>query len=252
MQRITLSELALEKRVPLRPAELMQHDFYQQFDDETFAYDVFSRGGRTYFICPPLDLGLWERASKAIFADGKLLEAFPIRIYHNKITKVIIDKQIDMLNICGRSLMPTQIESSTANRKKILYTLQKDNSVKWIADWIDWHASVHEIDTVIIYDNSSEMYAISKLQDLIVPSGVELIVRACPYKYGPSAHLDSSWDSDFLQYAMLEHMRYFYCCKESLLINSDIDDSYPGIQHNPKLYPYIETLLFLKNYATGK
>jgi hypothetical protein len=36
------------------------------------------------------------------------------------------------------------------------------------------------------------------------------------------------------------------------LIHSDIDDSYPGIKHNPKLYPYIETLLFLKDYATGK
>ena len=37
-----------------------------------------------------------------------------------------------------------------------LSTVQKNNKLKWIKDWIEYYKEVHGVDRVILYDNASE------------------------------------------------------------------------------------------------
>lgn len=47
--------------------------------------------------------------------------------------------------------------------KNILVTWNKDNDLQWIHDWITFHAALHDIDGVLIYDNASTTYSPQQL-----------------------------------------------------------------------------------------
>jgi len=46
-----------------------------------------------------------------------------------------------------------------------LVTLQKDNPLQWIKDWIRWHNHMHGVGRLILYDNGSREYGYDELAE---------------------------------------------------------------------------------------
>lgn len=222
MNPIYLSEINQPLRIGNRPKYQQQDTFNEEFDSEIFIYDIFSDLKRTYLIGPPSSLDVWNHFFQYAKFDRNKVSIDRVKIYKNKIDKVIINQHFNSLEFKGFS---TKIRKNSFNTyKNVLYSLQKNNHLLWIKDWIEWYKNNHKIDCVILYDNNSDIYDIEELRTLLNSFGLKSFVEAVPYKYGPSAHNGSFWDSDFLQYAMFEHVRYFYCNNNAKLINSDIDE----------------------------
>ena len=224
MNNISLSDIGLPNRVPPRSLELRQSDYESLFDFETFAYDVFWRQGKIVFLCAPVPDESYPQIINTIRIKNKALRELPHRIYSNKIQKIIIDSDSNVISIGGREIVLDRVPDSYAGRSKVLYTLQKDNSIQWIRDWIEWHKKSHGIDAVIIYDNQSTEYSIETLARELQCPDLEVVIESCPFKYGPGAYKGSKWDSDFLQYAMFERLRYKDCNSNTRLLNADIDE----------------------------
>jgi hypothetical protein len=224
MNEITLDELGLEKRISTRKIDQRQENFDQNFDSETFCYDIFSRDGRTIFISPPNDDNAWSEALKKIKIDGFPVSEYEFKLYKNKIHKLIVNHPAATIDLSHRSLSIKSLPKILNCRKRVLYTLQRDNDIRWIIDWVQLNVARHKINCVVIYDNNSTVTDYKELFSFFENTNIELIVKEVPFKYGPEAYNGSGWDSDFLQYAMFEHVRYYCCNPESIILNSDIDE----------------------------
>jgi hypothetical protein len=79
-----------------------------------------------------------------------------------------------------------------------------------------------------------------------------------------ASDLDNHNDMDYLfAYAQIEFFQKAQAFNKEfldltgdqyllVLIHSDIHNSYPGIQHNPKFFPHAEAIQFLTKFANGK
>lgn len=224
MLTINLDELQIEYRIPPREKECRQYNYIDLFDSNTFAYDVFSRNGKTYIITPPNTDNTWNKVINLIRINNKKINSLKHKLYKDKIHKLIINIDANHIEWSNNYANIDKRPNTFKKRNKILYTLQKDNDIQWIQDWINWHKTKHKIDTVIIYDNASTKYSIDQLKCNLKDDSLEIIIENCPYKFGPGAFNGSRWDSDYLQYAMYEQVRYYHCNEKSKIINADIDE----------------------------
>lgn len=224
MKTIKLDQIGAKPRVPSRPQSLMQPEFLEKYDSEIFAYDVFTRYGETYFISPPNDDIAWKKAVCEIKLDGRAINEYNYKIYRDKIHKLVVKHETSVIESSKIRFVLNPLPENNNSYCRVLYTLQKNNSLEWIRDWISWHVEKHKVDTVVIYDNGSDRYDINYLRSNLAINDVSIIIRNCPFIYGPEEFKGSGWDSDYLQYAMFEHVRSYYCNRDSMLLNVDVDE----------------------------
>lgn len=107
--------------------------------------------------------------------------------------------------------------------RRVLFTVNKNNELIWIRDWISWHVSHHAADAVLIYDNQSSRYAPEELlEEIRRENGLEAIVIVrWPFKYGPQGY---PWDSAFCQNAAFAHARWSLLGRAKSILNCDIDE----------------------------
>lgn len=110
------------------------------------------------------------------------------------------------------------------NRIKTMVTLQKDNPIEWIRQWIEYHGKVHGIEGYLIYDNGSKTYSAGDLEARLSDLPYPITIVEWPYPYGPQGSDYAPWDSDYGQYVMLEHAKHRYLSNASLVLNNDIDE----------------------------
>jgi len=96
----------------------------------------------------------------------------------------------------------------------IVTTIQKDNRIKWIMEWIDYYSQNYGIDQTIIYDNNS-----SNRGDLKSISDDRLMIVAWDFKYGPTR----SHANQFCQLGSLNHCRLKFGAN-NIIMNFDIDE----------------------------
>jgi hypothetical protein len=236
---ITLGELGLPPRVPPRPLAYQQPQYSADFEFALFAYDVFCRDGKTYIITPPNTDEAWHVALQSLALDGRPLAEFQHKIHKNKVHKAIIQHAGSRLTLNDREVQVKVFPSSYTNNHNILYTLSKDNEPIWLSEWINDFVAHHEIDTAVVYDNASTQYTTSELRTFLQSrcSNVSIYCVHCPGSWGPRSYhsvcrltessdpiFAEAWDSDFLQYAMLEHVRYALANADSCLVNADVDE----------------------------
>ena len=110
--------------------------------------------------------------------------------------------------------------------KNVLYTMQRDNDLDWVADWVRYHASAHGANGVVIADNGSTRYSAHEL--LATLAGVKGIEKACvvtvPYKYGPGKKYSSLSKSRFLQMAIQNAVKELLLTSARAVVSQDIDE----------------------------
>ena len=128
------------------------------------------------------------------------------------------------------------------NNQLTLTSLQKDNPVVWIEDWILWHCRLYEVKRVILYDNGSynRKELITKLRKLEPEVSIILVFWGFPF---------GRYSYEYAQRGSLNHcrMRFTPVDKEDgsknwYCINVDIDE-YLVSPHCKNLFEYIETSL---------
>lgn len=222
-------------RGPLEAFDLIQ------FDDRTVFYDVFFNGdgSRLYAIGPPFsNLGKYMKNLRLTVNGEKIkfrLQILPRKLICLEAKLKCQIKEINTVNISfedfdwSRDIPFCRIEKTIP---LALTTMQKDNQIHWILDWIRYYEKAFGVDQFIIYDNFSEYQA--QLID-VLPDNV--LVVHWNYPLGPT----NSSTNKFLHTGQINHSRLRFEEVDTFL-NFDIDELL--VVHDAKVKA------FIKKFAT--
>ena len=184
-----------------------------QYDCKTLFYDVFFNPKNTilYAIGPALLNFKCELPISALKLNDKTLD-FTITEINPKTTVLKAQlKQTDGLKetnevkiVFGKRWTWTgiiEISQLSSSSNITLSTIQKDNEIRWIQDWIRYYRNAHDVDRVIIYDNNSSYQ--SKLEEKLASLETDVLVIHWNFPYGPAR----SHGNQMCQLGALNHCR---------------------------------------------
>lgn len=226
----------------MRPEFLRDKKYLENFDHDVVFYDLVQNDKYLFLIGPPLRnlKNLFNNCR--IYCDGNLIpnknvyfndcvnkrtqESY-IKLKSKKIVKKVLFKFDDFEFTAN--VRQSLIKDFSDQR--ILITKSKDNELNWIRDWILWHQSEFKIETVIIYNNNTNIYSNEDLLNYLKENVnvKNLILIAADFKFGPQGgrwenkEYDLPWE-DFFEYTVLQHAKFMFFGKSKMMINNDIDE----------------------------
>lgn len=222
-------------RTPPRPIELREDGYLEKYDAETVFYDACRIGADVVLTCPPLlDLeGRFMEALSQSVPDGVKIEVSNL----DRVTIVWLRNYPSNLatlefNVANWRFLGHIAEERTDDfaGKTVLFTKSKDNDLSWISDWAAYYVANHGVDAILIYDNGSSSYSTEDVLRAISVEGLDIAtVVDWPFKFGPQGgkwHGPTyrPWDSDYCEYAIIEHARRKYLNSAYIVIAHDIDE----------------------------
>ena len=231
---LSLPPEAAIKRESIRPVEFRQAGFDEAFDATTLFYDlILSRnkhGNRLIFIGPPF-FNLFPSFYGGRIGGQPLASTISNYCLRDRCSDVWIPNwdsdAVDLeLDFGSYRLTPQSAATHLYRGKRVLYTLSRDNELRWIIDWVQFHARNHGANAVLIYDNASTNYAGEDLERSLKEAfpDFEINVVDWPYKYGPQGFKGQWWDSHFCQAAAFQDARFRFLDSASSVLNCDIDE----------------------------
>jgi len=237
---LSFAELSADstvKRQPRSPWRPRPDDFWSAFEDRALYYDAFrAENGKDVLLIGPAPLNLrsgLEAARYSALPSGTTLaaELFPSRsTMLTRLADVPDNAKAVRVEAFGETFdLAIQPNFSAAlTGARILFTINKNNRLEWIADWAHWHAALHGTDTVILFDNGSTDYSIEKLEGtLAAVDGLKtVIVISVPHKFGPidTSVLKTKFYPRFLQISMTNLALRRFGMQAEGLIDCDIDE----------------------------
>jgi hypothetical protein len=108
----------------------------------------------------------------------------------------------------------------------VVYTMQRDNDLAWIVDWLRYYVRAHGATAVVIADNASTRYSPADLLRTI--GGVEGISQAAvvsvPFRYGPRHKFARLSKGRYLQMSVQNAIRDMLLGAARAVISVDIDE----------------------------
>ena len=192
--------------------------FDEQYDWDILFSDCVDIGDdRILLIGAPL----YELKEQIQFTDGE--NVLPHQVYDmDRVSITLVSGSCETLYIRDLAI-PVTPASTKFEGMGCVVTMQKDEPMPWIRDWITYYYKEHGVRGFCIYSNNSEDYTVSELQEYLdaieLPVVVEVVDWCMPY--GPET---PTWDSDFSRYVMYENFKYRYgwCC--DYVLNQDVDE----------------------------
>lgn len=205
--------------------------FDENFDWDTIWYDCIKLNNRyTALIGPPIYNEIQWFTKNVGFADehGNNLKYGFIDLDRVSICIIETAHQHNKLIMTSTAADPVDIQRNIDDGyfqdHKVIVTLQRDNPISWIEQWVDYHYQNHGIDGFLIYDNASKDYTVEELDARLSKPHLKIKIVPWPYPYGPQGSDNAPWDSDYGQYCMLEHAKHRYLSTAQIVINNDIDE----------------------------
>ncbi len=243
MNQIQLSSIRLDADGPLhrespRPVELRQAGYDAAFDTHTLFYDVYRHEGHIVFQGPPL-LNLFEQVRNSLPFRSAFRPIFPWarHVHAEKRGEIWLRSTSDHIVIdgpIGHHEMPVQPSlNHIYENRRVLLTVSKNNPIRWISDWIAFHASEHGADAALIYDNGSSCYTPADLQSALRAVFPQMVIHVLswPFPYGPQGGatgsingIETPWDSDFCQVGALQHARFRCLSMARSVLQIDVDE----------------------------
>jgi hypothetical protein len=204
--------------------------FNDNFDWDNAWYDAIQVNSSTILLIgPPLYNDKNWIKSNVIFQDDSG-NSLPFqfgeldRVCYTAITTNKYLSSISMISNGHSIQIPINRNNGNMNGKKVMFTLQKNNPIPWIQQWITYHTKVHGVDGFLIYDNGSTDYTLEELERNLQGLSTYIKIVSWPYPYGPQGSDNAPWDSDYGQYVMFEHAKWRYLTNALLVLNNDIDE----------------------------
>lgn len=225
------------RRLPRAPEKQRPAAFHERFEDRALVYDCFwhADGNRILLVGPPpMNLAPLYRTAR--------YEALPSRTplgakHHASLSTMITELHgappettaIRMQLDDASFELPIGVHYSPAMAgRRVLFTMNKDNDLAWIAQWACWHARLHGTDAVVLFDNGSTRYEPEDLEETLVSiPGVEVVaVPRWPGRFGMTDHalnINPYW-SHFLQISSMSVALRRFAAAAAGLLNCDIDE----------------------------
>lgn len=222
------------RREPPRSPEDMQADYLEKFDAKTLFYDAFRVEDDIWLCGPPMRnlrgpvrrRGTWSLDGREVDAD-RLQQRDWVRTQRTRLLDPGPGRALalDMQGFTMHSQVGDDGAGLFAGRHTVT-TKSCDNDLVWITDWLHYYHEVHGVTGVVLYENNSTRYrAEDVLEAVAAVPGIEVgIVVDWQFPWGPNGGPHKKWDSDFSQYAMLEHARHRYLRNAAGVVNCDIDE----------------------------
>lgn len=221
----------LYRNPPRRPVDFSE-DYLFKYDGHTLAADCYMSGDDLRMVGPPLlnlakyvdesslELDGVQPANQPRWEDLNRISRFRLRVDEN-VSKLRLEFGPETLSVSPSPDMTRMFDGAN-----VLVTLNKDNHLENVADWVRNYVQNHEVDSVIFYDNRSETYSLSDILHTLkqVPGLENAVVVDWPYKYGNTGGPKQIWDSDFGQYMCWEHARWRFARFAKTVIINDVDE----------------------------
>ena len=223
------------RRISQRPLHARPKGFDDEYDDETLVYDSFWHASAQEIVLlgPPLcNLKPYFARMTVVSAPSGNRCGFSIHEM-DRHCRVVVKCPRDTTSVTLSTglgnfrIIPQEGLTDRFRGHRVLFTLSKNNKLRWIQDWIRYHRDNHGATAVLLYDNVSTDYSVEELRSAVGSIdglGATCIVR-WPFKYGPQGiGADRFWDSDYCQYGAWEHARLRVLSAARSALNLDIDE----------------------------
>lgn len=238
---LQLSEHSDLRREATRPEHLQDSTYSEKFDSTTIFYDIAVVGDEVILSGPPL-LNLQPVLETALVkVDGRSAHFVKTtRLERSQTTIFSFD--------CGKTGFPDKVEVHIESlglkvektglkdlakflyNKNVLMTLQKNEEIQWIKDWVAYYVHNHGVNAVLLYDNESDNYSAADLVSALesISKLDKIVVVNWNFKYGPQGSPwvgpGVDWDSDFCQIGAFQNCRFHWTNESNGWINADIDE----------------------------
>ena len=225
------------RRKPRMPSRPRPRDFYDSFESRVLFYDAFWHcdGERILLVGPPpLNLG-WEYYTAKFTAqplDFWLGSRFFISesVMLTELTNVPRNTTEVIAHIAGQEfVLPIRRNfAPDLAGQNVVFTMSRDNDLRWITEWARYHARVHNADAVVLFDNGSTRYAPEDIEAALleVPELARIAVLSWPQSYGAPdrAVLNNPFYPLFLQISSMSVALRRFAPFAHGLLNCDIDE----------------------------
>ncbi len=209
----------------------------RNYDYTGLFYDVFLDGRDVHFIGPPMS------------GFETLLRGAEVRSDRNAAPKTIAIRKMKRcfvgtvrglrgaerlslrLGPFERELAVTRSRRKAFRGSKALVAISKNNRLEWIRDWALFHAKMHGVNAVVLYDNASTEYDCdSVLRELKSVPGIDAaVVVRWTMPFGPQrvkSELGPGLGAfgNYAQAAMFEHAKRRFLPDAAFTLNVDIDE----------------------------
>lgn len=225
------------RRLPRAPHKQRPPAFHERFEDRALVYDCFwhADGERVLLVGPPpMNLApLYRHARYEALPSRTLLTAR----HHASLSTMITElggapagTTAIRFELEGQSFeLPVgENYSSALARRRVLFTMSKDNELGWIAEWARWHARLHGTDAIVLFDNGSTRYEPAAIEETLraVPGINQVAVASWPGRYGETDHalLSSPFYVLFLQVSSMSVALRRFAPGAAGLLNCDVDE----------------------------
>ncbi len=127
------------------------------------------------------------------------------------------------------SISSSQLHRYAGTRS--MFTLTRNNTLDWVRDWARFHVETQGVDSIILFDNASDIYnadALAEVLDNI--NGLRAFdVVSAPFQYGPVGLGRELTSARYLQFGVFEIARLRFLQDAAGVLNMDIDE----MTHSP-------------------
>ncbi|MCY4234711.1 MAG: hypothetical protein OXE74_00070 [Cyanobacteria bacterium MAG CAR2_bin_4] len=231
----------LQRQSKLPPRHRPQ-GYEEGFDADTLWYDAVQKGHKLYLICPKLNNLASKVRSARWWIDERQVVVQRIRFYrfhdvvelqlpiHMQARRVTIE-----IGSWRGSASVAQPQPQFFAGLNTVVVMNKNNSLRWITDFLGFYIHHHELEGMIIMDNDSTSYDLQDLEDTISQTGLRYyLIISAPFKFGPYfPQLEKPYllfddiifhAEKYLQTALLNSIQLRYLSRARAVLNCDIDE----------------------------
>ncbi|WP_027834224.1 hypothetical protein [Maritalea myrionectae] len=225
-------------RQPDRPDLARAGDFWEGFDRFGLFYDVFrdANGKRVWFVGPDPKNLLDDLVNCRVegIQSGHIGQLKLVKSHEN-IAGYLELPEVDhqfALTIAGQRIVG-DIGANHCERfqgKRVLLTMNQDNDLQWIEDWVKFYVKEHGADSVCIFDNNSSIYDPEDLSAYLTNiEGISSVqVVEWPFIYGVIDKVGQDHglnpNVSFAQPPMFPAFHLRFGLRAASILNVDIDE----------------------------
>ncbi|MBE3639063.1 hypothetical protein [Mangrovicoccus algicola] len=219
----------LRRRHVRKPARRTDH-YLERYDRRTLFYDcVYHEDRGEYLFTAPRFLNLWQEFRDRLRLDGAPVRGLS-RQWSAKYEQVRIRAPRGTVSLDwpgGWQIAPRADLADRFAGLDAVVTMNRDNDLRWIREWLAYLCRVHGLEAAVIFDNGSTAYRPQDLAETIaaIPGMRASAVLVADYPYGPR---DSGKGLEvrpkFLQPALMNLARTDLLRKAGAVLNADIDE----------------------------
>lgn len=203
--------------------------FDESYDYDTLFADVFRIDEAVIFVSPPFlnFKQIIQDQLKIVDENGSLYKFNFHRMDRCDISVIRIPENINKIYFYknDNDFFEVDIKQRCKkfDNKKVVCSMQKNEPIEKIVNWIKYYNTVHDIDGFIIFDNQSTDYTEDFLFDHLTKIFPNISIEVVDWDM-PYGVLGPPWDSDWSQHIFLNLCKYNFCYESKIVLNHDLDE----------------------------